>query len=153
MHFVLWPSAYDYDSLYSGRNSMTSGIEQWSIMQSASSVLVDTDSPAFSLRIVELLIPPLICSVYVVAPVFCIVIQRGLYEINEYMPPFSIDIYPLLPIIKYKCDRQYCLYNSNKKTHNREWDFRRVSYSTIRFFVEFLQITYIFYFVPAYLSM
>ena len=109
---------------------MTSGIEQWSIMQSASSVLVDTDSPAFSLRIVELLIPPLICSVYVVAPVFCIVIQRGLYEINEYMPPFSIDIYPLLPIIKYKCDRQYCLYNSNKKTHNREWDFRRVSYST-----------------------
>ena len=116
MHFVLQPSAYDYDSLYSGRNSMTSGIEQWSILQSASSVLVDTDSPAFSLRMVELLIPPLICSVYVVAPIFCIVIQRGLYEINEYMPPFSIDIYPLLPIIKYKCYRQYCLYNSNKKT-------------------------------------
>ena len=109
---------------------MTSGIEQWSILQSASSVLVDTDSPAFSLRMVELLIPPLICSVYVVAPVFCIVIQRGLYEINEYMPPFSIDIYPLLPIIKYKCDRQYCLYNSNKKNHNREWNF--VEYHTLR---------------------
>ena len=39
--------------------------------------LVETDSPALSLRTVELLMFPLTCKVYVVAPRFSIVFHSG----------------------------------------------------------------------------
>ena len=63
--------------LYSERNTIISWTEQWSILQRASRVFVDTDSPAFNLRMVELLIPPLTWSVYVDAPIFFIVFHNG----------------------------------------------------------------------------
>ena len=63
--------------LLSGTYSTISFNSQRRILQSASSVLVETESPAFMRRIEELLICPLTCSVYVVAPVFSIVRHSG----------------------------------------------------------------------------
>ena len=56
---------------------MMSSILQFRSLQSASSVLVETDSPAFSRRTVELLIWPFTCKVYVVAPCRRIVSHSG----------------------------------------------------------------------------
>lgn len=66
------PGAY-----LSGRYSAISASVQSNNRQSVSNVLVETDSPAFILRMVELLMPPLTCSVYVVAPRCSIVLQSG----------------------------------------------------------------------------
>ena len=46
------------------------------------------------------------------------------------MPPFDIDIYSLLPIMKYERDRQYCLYKNQKIMSRLGQSFRRVSHST-----------------------
>ena len=46
------------------------------------------------------------------------------------MPPFDIDIYSLLPIMKYERDRQYCLYEEQKIMSRLGQSFRRVSHST-----------------------
>ncbi len=73
-------------------NSMISEMEQWRILHNASRVLVDTDSFAFKRRIVELLIFPFTCSVYVVAPVFFIVSHNRSYEI-KFSSPHIIDRY------------------------------------------------------------
>lgn len=73
-------------------NSMMSEMEQRRILHNASRVLVDTESFAFSRRIVELLIFPLTCRVYVVAPVFFIVSHKRSYEIKLFSPHI-IDIY------------------------------------------------------------
>ena len=56
---------------------MISSNEQSRTLQSASSVFVDTDSPIFNRRMVELLICPLTCKVYVVAPFSAIVRHKG----------------------------------------------------------------------------
>ena len=61
----------------SGRYSITSFIVQPRILHSASNVFVETDSFALILRIVELLICPFTCNVYVVAPRAFIVFQSG----------------------------------------------------------------------------
>ena len=47
-----------FQSVASGRYSTISGIVQLRILQSASNVFVETDSPDFKRRTVELLIPP-----------------------------------------------------------------------------------------------
>ena len=69
-------------------------IVQPSILQRASSVFVETESPAFSLRMVELLMFPLTWSVYVVALRSCIVSHSGAYEIKKFptFPPLHISI-------------------------------------------------------------
>ena len=46
------------------------------------------------------------------------------------MPPFDIDIYSLLPIMKYERDRQYCLYKEQKIMP--VWDKVFVEYLTLR---------------------
>ena len=61
----------------SGTNFTISSTEQFSILQSASNVLVDTDSPAFNRLMVELLTLPFTCNVYVVAPFRSIVSHKG----------------------------------------------------------------------------
>lgn len=61
----------------SGRYSMMSFSVQFKILQRASNVFVDTDSLAFNRRMVELLISPLTCNVYVVAPRSFMVLQSG----------------------------------------------------------------------------
>lgn len=61
----------------SGINFTISSTEQFNILQSASNVLVDTDSPAFNLLMVELLTLPFTCRVYVVAPFRSIVSHKG----------------------------------------------------------------------------
>lgn len=61
-----------------------------SSLHNASSVFVETDSPAFIRRIVELLIPPLYCSVYVDAPRLFIVSHSGAYEIIQAALPFLL---------------------------------------------------------------
>lgn len=60
---------------------MMSTTVQSNMVQSASSVLVETDSPAFILRTVALLMLPFTCKVYVVAFRASIVRQSGAYEI------------------------------------------------------------------------
>lgn len=56
---------------------MISETVQFSILHSASSVLVEMDSFAFILRMVELLMLPLYCSVYVVASFSSVVLHSG----------------------------------------------------------------------------
>lgn len=63
--------------------------EQFNNLHNASNVLVDTDSPAFIRRIEALLIPPLTCKVYVVAPRRAIVSHSGAYEITQ-QPSFRL---------------------------------------------------------------
>ena len=50
------------------------------------------------------------------------------------MPPFDIDIYSLFPIMKYECDRQYCLYEEQKIMSRLGQSFRRVSHSTKKYY-------------------
>ena len=59
------------------------------ILHKASKVFVETESPAFRRRMVELLIPPLTCSVYVLAPWRFIVCHNGAYEIMQF-PSFHL---------------------------------------------------------------
>lgn len=55
-------------------------------VHSASSVLVETDSPALRRRTVELLIAPFTCKVYVVAPLRFMVSHNGAYDIIRLTP-------------------------------------------------------------------
>lgn len=56
---------------------MMSEMEQCRILHNASRVLVETESFAFRRLIVELLIFPFICNVYVEAPTRFIVFHKG----------------------------------------------------------------------------
>ena len=92
------PNSIPQHYFSSGRYATISSSVQSKILHSASSVFVETDSFALRRRIVELLIPPLNCSVYVVAPRFSIVSHNGAYEI--------IQVPPSVPYFTYL---HYCL--------------------------------------------